>query len=277
MDGRFRVCEASAIGPAIWRLEVDAPRVAAHTHAGQFVVVRATPSSERIPLTISDRDPRRGTIVLVIQAVGASTSELVSLVPGDRLSDVLGPLGKPTELGPFGHCVVVAGGVGAAIALPVMRSLTTAGNSVTSVLGAKTSDHVILHDEIQAACSRSIVTTEDGSLGVHGLVTDALEDLIARHHVDRVFTVGPIPMMRAVAECTRDSGITTIASLNPIMVDGTGMCGGCRVSVGDTTRFACVDGPEFDAHLVDFDLLQRRNEAYRSFERCRIPSGVGDG
>ena len=249
---------------------VDAPRVADHAHAGQFVIVRVSDDGERIPLTISSWDPGEGTIGLVVQGVGRTTDELVAMVAGDALADVLGPLGLPTDVEPFGHCVVVAGGVGAAIALPVATALADVGNTVTAVVGARTSEHLVLVDDFTAACAEVLVATEDGSAGARGLVTDVLAAIIEGTTVDRVFTVGPIPMMEAVAELTRAPSIPTIASLNPIMVDGTGMCGGCRVTVGGRTRFACVDGPEFDAHLVDFGSLATRNRAYRAFEECQL-------
>lgn len=257
---------------------VDAPRVAAHAHPGQFVIVRATSNGERIPLTISHWARDIGSIELVVQAVGRTTRDLVGMRPGDALADVLGPLGRPTEIDSFGTVAVVAGGVGAAIALPVAYALAAVGNDVVGVLGARSSEHLILVPEFSEACAVVHLVTEDGSSGRRGLVTDELSDLITRTTVDRVFTVGPIAMMRAVAEVTRPVPIPTVASLNPIMVDGTGMCGGCRVNVAGVQRFACVDGPEFDAHAVDFDGLEARNRAYRRFEECQLAlTGVQDG
>lgn len=270
MDRRFVIREAEAIGPEIVRLVVDAPRVARFARAGQFVIVRASRDGERIPLTICQADAATGTITLVIQAVGSTTMQLNAKNIGDHLVDILGPLGASTEVEAFGSCVVVAGGVGTAIALPVADALSAADNSVVSIVGARDSDHLILLSEMRAAADETIITTDDGSAGLHGFVTDALTALIAEGGVDYVFTAGPIPMMKAVAEETRGEQIPTIASLNPLMVDGTGMCGGCRVSVGDETLFACVDGPEFDAHQVDFDALSKRNTAYLDFESCRL-------
>ncbi|MGI9529638.1 MAG: sulfide/dihydroorotate dehydrogenase-like FAD/NAD-binding protein [Acidimicrobiia bacterium] len=275
MSGRFLIREASTVGPGVSRLIVEAPRVADHAHPGQFVIVRATADGERIPLTICEHDPDSGTIVLVVQDVGRTSRDICSLETGDELADVLGPLGLATQVDRFGTCIVVAGGVGTAIALPVARSLAEAGNEVIAIWGFGTADQAILTAEIEAAASRSIVVTEDGSAGEAGLVTNVLADIMKNISVDRVFAVGPIGMMKAVADLTRPAGIPTIASLNPIMVDGTGMCGGCRVSVGGETRFACVDGHEFDAHLVDFDQLAARNTAYRSFERCQIEVANG--
>lgn len=270
MKDRFLISEVSTVGPGTTEFVVEAPRVAAHAHPGQFVIVRPTATSERIPLTICDFDAEVGSITLVVQSVGRTTIEMQDLGAGDALADVLGPLGVPTEIDRFGTCVVVAGGVGVAIALPVARALTAAGNDVIGILGARTAEHVILREAFEHACHEVVITTEDGSVGIEGFVTDALVRILEDRSIDRVFAVGPIPMMRAVAEMTRDRAVTTIASLNPIMVDGTGMCGGCRVSVGGDTLFACVDGPEFDAHLVDFDSLERRNTAYRDFESCQL-------
>ena len=270
MDPRFVISEAEAIGPDIVRLVVDAPRVAAHARPGQFVIVRANRGGERIPLTICASDAVHGSITLVVQAVGATTSQINAKRSGHRFEDILGPLGAPTDVGPFGKCVVVAGGVGAAIVLPVAKALSNASNDVTAIVGARDADHLILLDEMTAATATVIITTDDGSEGLHGFVTDALGHFITQESVDYVFTAGPIPMMRAVADVTRATAIPTVASLNPLMVDGTGMCGGCRVTVGGTSRFACIDGPEFDAHEVDFEALSTRNKAYLDFESCRL-------
>jgi ferredoxin--NADP+ reductase len=270
VGSRFTIHETVEVGPDIARLVVDAPRVARHARAGQFVIVRPGDDSERIPLTICGADSDKGTITLVVQAIGGTTTEINAMDRGSALSDVLGPLGLPTEMGDFGTCVVVAGGVGVAIVLPVAEALAEAGNRVIGIVGSRDSDHLILVDEMNDACEELLLATEDGSVGTQGFVTDVLEKVMDLHDIDRALTAGPIPMMRAVAELTRSCGIPTIASLNPIMVDGTGMCGGCRVSVGGETLFACIDGPEFDAHTVDFASLQRRNEAYHTFEACRL-------
>lgn len=270
MDPRFVICEASTIGPDIVRMVIEAPRVAAHAQPGQFVIVRANDHGERIPLTICESDPDAGTITLVVQAVGSTTMRLNAIPVGEHLADVLGPLGTPTGIDLFGACVVVAGGVGTAIVLPVARALTRAGNRVTAIVGARNEDHLILLSEMRAATSEVVITTDDGSAGHHGLVTDALSRLMEEGDPDYVFTAGPIPMMQAVAGTTRDRKILTVASLNPLMVDGTGMCGGCRVTVGGQSKFACIDGPEFDAHAVDFIMLSKRNTAYLEFESCRF-------
>ena len=270
MERRFPIRDLTPIADGVVRCVVEAPRVAMHAQPGQFVIVRVDPSGERIPLTIADHDPADGTVTLVVQAIGATTKALAALAPGDHLADVLGPLGAATEIAIHGRCVVVAGGVGAAIVLPVATALATAGNEVVGVVGARTADALVLVDELAASCAHLVVCTDDGSRGRQGFVTEALADVLEDGGADHVFTVGPIPMMAAVAELTRPLGIPTVASLNPIMVDGTGMCGGCRVKVGEETKFACVDGPEFDAHLVDFGLLATRNRAYLAFEECRM-------
>ena len=270
MDRRFVIREAETIGPDIVRLVVEAPRVATRASAGQFVIVRANEHGERIPLTICESDPHEGTIALVVQAVGATTIQINAKDAGECLKDVLGPLGTPTEIGNSSACVVVAGGVGAAIVLPVAKALTEAGNSVVAIVGARDAQHLILLSAMEAASQKVVITTDDGSVGLHGFVTDALSTLVAEGNVDYVFTAGPIPMMQAVAEATLEKGIHTVASLNPLMVDGTGMCGGCRVTVDSRSKFACIDGPDFDAHEVDFAALHTRNTAYLDFEACRL-------
>lgn len=270
MDRRFVVHEARTVGPDIVQLVVEAPRVAAHARPGQFVIVRANEHGERIPLTICDADTAEGTITLVVQAVGATTVQINAKKAGDHLQDVLGPLGAPSEIDRYGTCVVVAGGVGTAIVLPVARALHNAGNTNIAIVGARDADHLILVDRMEEVAEEVIVTTDDGSQGIHGFVTDALGDLIDDREVDYVFVAGPIPMMQAVANMTRDRAIHTVASLNPLMVDGTGMCGGCRVTIGGESMFACIDGPEFNAHKVDFAALSMRNTAYLDFESCKL-------
>jgi len=260
------VLEARALAPDVVYFRIEAPKIARRRQAGQFVIVRVEDDGERIPLTIADADPSEGWIALAVQAVGHTTTVMNRLTAGDLLVDMVGPLGEPSEIEMFGTVAVVGGGLGTAIAYPVAKALADAGNDVVSIIGGRSRDYVIFEDDM-AACSDEIhACTDDGSHGFHGLVTTKLEQIMARRSVDRVICAGPIPMMRAVAETTRPHGVTTIASLNPIMVDGTGMCGGCRVSVGGESKFACVDGPEFDAHQVDFELLRRRNSAYREWE-----------
>jgi ferredoxin--NADP+ reductase len=250
----------------VHRLVLRAPLVASAGHPGQFVIVRLGEGAERIPLTIAERDQEGGTITLVVQAVGKSTTDLVGAAPGARIHDVAGPLGRPSELVPGGTAVVVAGGVGAAVMYPIAQRLADLGTDVVTVLGARTADAVVYADRF-AELGELVVCTDDGSTGRGGLVTDALADLLGERRVDVVYAAGPVAMMRAVAELTRPLGVRTIASLNPIMVDGTGMCGGCRVTIDGEMKFACVDGPEFDAHDVDFDELADRLGTYRGLER----------
>ena len=263
----FRIADARFLGPGVKQLEIEAPRVARKQLPGQFVIVRIHEAGERIPLTIKASDPDRGTITLVVQSIGKTTSLLNELEAGDALLDVVGPLGKPSEIEPYGTCVVIGGGVGTAIALPTARALHDASNRVIAILGARTRDLLILENEVRAASDEVFLMTDDGTAGEKGLVTDKLRELVATTKVDYVLAIGPVPMMRAVADLTRDSGIRTVVSLNSIMIDGTGMCGGCRVLIGRESKFACVDGPEFDAHDVDFKVLQQRNAMYRDSEK----------
>jgi ferredoxin--NADP+ reductase len=273
------IISTDQLSPNVTRLVVEAPRIAEIRRPGQFVIVRLGPGAERIPLTIADADAAAGTITLIIQSVGKSTADLVELRPGEAITDVAGPLGRPTDLIEHGHAVCVGGGVGTAVILPIAQELARRGVRVTSVIGGRSREWVILEPEL-AASSEVVTCTDDGSYGRPGFVTQALEDVLKAGPVDAVYAVGPVPMMRAVSELTRPFGVPTLVSLNAIMVDGTGMCGGCRVSVGGQTRYACVDGPEFDAHAVDFGLLADRLTTYRSFEQaalerreaCRIPA-----
>lgn len=260
------VVAKSSLSPNVTRLVVEAPRIAEIKQPGQFVIVRLGPGAERIPLTIAAADPAAGTISLIIQSIGKSTTDLVELEPGDAITDIAGPLGRPTELLTAGHAVCVGGGVGTAVILPIALELHRRGVRVTSVIGGRSREWVILEDELREA-GEVVVCTDDGSYGRHGFVTQALEDLLAAGGVDAVFAVGPVPMMRAVSEMTRPFEVPTTVSLNAIMVDGTGMCGGCRVSIDSETRYACVEGPEFDGHAVDFGMLADRLQTYRPFEQ----------
>jgi ferredoxin--NADP+ reductase len=266
----FAVQAAEWLAPVVKRFRIEAPRVARYWAPGQFVIVRVGEGGERIPLTVAHADPDEGWIELIVQSVGKTTHLMNRLEAGDALVDVAGPLGVPSDIDLFGTAVVIGGGVGTAIAYPTARALSSVGNRVIAIIGGRNAGLVILKEELAGIAQEVIVTTDDGSAGRRGVVTDALADVIAREPVDRVVAIGPIPMMRAVSGLTRDPAIPTIVSLNPIMVDGTGMCGGCRVAVDGETRFACVDGPEFDGHLVDFDLLSIRNRAYCSFERDQL-------
>jgi ferredoxin--NADP+ reductase len=261
-----RILARQQLSPNVTRLDVEAPRIAQIRRAGQFVIVHLGENSERIPLTIADADPARGSITLVIQAVGKSTNELVALQPGDAIHDVAGPLGHPTELLERGHALCIGGGVGTAVVHPIAQGLHERGVRVTSIIGGRSKEWVIFEKELQRL-GDVVVCTDDGSYGRKGFVTDALQEVLEADGVKIVYAVGPVPMMRAVANFTRPIGMRTIVSLNPVMIDGTGMCGGCRVSIGGETKFACVDGPEFDGHLVNYDELTERLMTYREFER----------
>jgi ferredoxin--NADP+ reductase len=264
----FEILEARFIAPDVKLFRIHAPRIARKRLAGQFVILRVHERGERIPITIADSDPERGDITIVVQGIGKTTKLLNCLGEGDAILDVVGPLGRPSGIERFGTACVIGGGVGAAIAYPTAVALQKAGNRVISILGGRTRAFVVLEQELRAASDALYVTTDDGSYGEKGLVTDKLKALLdGAERIDYVLAIGPIPMMRAVAETTRPSGIKTIVSLNSVMVDGTGMCGGCRVSVDGKSQFACVDGPEFDAHRVDFENLANRNAMYREAER----------
>ncbi len=263
----FQILEARFIAPDVKLFRILAPRIARKRQAGQFVILRVHDRGERIPITVAASDAVRGDITLVVQGVGKTTRLLNCLGAGDHLLDVVGPLGRPSEVALFGTACVIGGGVGAAIAYPTAVALKRAGNRVVSILGGRTRALVVLEDELRLASDALYVTTDDGSYGEKGLVTDRLQELLdAGERLDYVLAIGPIPMMRAVAETTRPHGIRTVVSLNSVMVDGTGMCGGCRVTVDGESRFACVDGPEFDAHQVDFGNLAQRNAMYRDLE-----------
>jgi ferredoxin/flavodoxin---NADP+ reductase len=264
----FPILARKGLAPGLTRLIVSAPLVARRRQAGQFVIVRAEEGGERIPLTIVEACEDSGSITLIVQAVGKSTRLIASKLPGDTLLDVVGPLGNPTPLVADAVVACVGGGVGAAELWPIARALRAAGNTLHTVLGARSGDLVILERELATISATLTVTTDDGSLGRPGQVTDALSERLAQSPaLEAVYAVGPLPMMKAVAELTRPLGVRTFVSVNALMVDGTGMCGGCRVTVGGRMRFACVDGPEFDGHDVDFDELIRRNRTYRRQER----------
>lgn len=267
----FPIVSNDLIAPSLYRLVIRAPRIARARQPGQFVIVHADQKAERIPLTIADADIEHGTVTLFVQAVGYSTCRLTALPAGSSLRDLAGPLGRPTEIDRWGRVACIGGGVGTAVLYPLAKALAEVGNHVTSIIGGRNSDLIILADELAEFCAEVLVATEDGSRGKQGFVTHVLQGLIAdpRSIPQAVYAVGPVPMMKAVTEMTRPHQIRTIVSLNPIMIDGTGMCGGCRVMVGGELKFACVDGPEFDGHSVDFDLLADRLSTYRS-EECRM-------
>lgn len=264
----FKIVHAAFIAPGIKRFVIDAPRIAKKQKPGQFIILRLYEQGERIPLTIERSDPEKGTINIVVQSAGKTTHFLNCLETGDHILDVVGPLGKPSEIAKFGTVVVMGGGVGTAMAYPTAAALKKAGNRVISIVGARNKDLVILEREMADVSDELLITTDDGSYAEKGFVTDKLRQLIAScRRIDLVLAVGPIPMMKAVADVTREHGIRTIVSLNPIMIDGTGMCGGCRVLVDSKSEFACVDGPEFEAHRVNFEVLIQRNAMYREAER----------
>jgi ferredoxin--NADP+ reductase len=263
----FPILQADFLAPDIKRFVIEAPRVARKRRAGQFVIVRVHARGERIPLTIADGDPARGTVTLIVQGIGKTTKLMNSLGAGDALLDLVGPLGKPSEVKDYGTVVVIGGGVGAAIAYPTAKAMHEAGNHVVSILGGRSRDLVILESEIRAISDEVFVTTDDGSYGRKGLVIDPLKEMLAAGRpIGLVLAIGPVRMMQAVAETTRPHRLPTVVSLNSLMVDGTGMCGGCRIITAAGPRFACVDGPEFDAHVVDFDVLAQRNRAYAARE-----------
>jgi ferredoxin--NADP+ reductase len=271
----FNILEKSNLSKDIKRFVINAPDIASHARAGQFVVIIAKENSERIPLTIADSDTTKGTITIIFQEVGFSTREMGSLKVGGSIRHILGPLGTATQIENFGTVVCVAGGVGIAEALPVARSFKKAGNRLLAIIGARAKESIILEDELKQASDELFITTDDGSYGERGFVTDTLKRLLiviekSTHskYPELVYTVGPVAMMRAVSELTRPYRIRTIVSLNPIMVDATGMCGSCRVSVGGKTMFGCVDGPEFDGHLVDFAELEKRLNSFKEKEGC---------
>ncbi len=279
----YPILETTDLAPTIKKFVIHAPFVARKRKAGNFVMIRVEKGGERIPLTLAASDPERGTITLIVQAIGKTTKLLSTKKAGDALMDVVGPLGTPTPIEKHGLTVCIGGGVGTAELLPIARALNDAGNTVVSIVGARSHDLVILEEEMRDCSHALYITTDDGTYGRKGFVTDQLQDLLnGAEKVQAVYAIGPLPMMKAVCAVTRPSGTRTFVSLNTIMVDGTGMCGGCRVTIGGQMKFACVDGPEFDGHLVDFDELMMRNRTYIDMERiaderfhqCRLTGEV---
>jgi NAD(P)H-flavin reductase len=270
------IIEAKELGSNIKSFTLLSPLISRKGKPGQFVVLRVSEKGERIPLTIADVDSKKGTIKIVFQEVGKTTKELGKLTIGDYILDLVGPLGTPSEIKFFGRVIIVTGGVGIAEAYPIARALKKEGNMVVTILGARSKDLLVMTDEMKGMSDELFITTDDGSSGRKGLVTDQLKELLKRDmKIDRIITIGPAIMMKAVSDITKEFGIPTVASLNPIMIDATGMCGSCRVSVGGKTKFACVDGPEFDAHEVDFDQLLARLDMYKNSEKisdhkCRL-------
>ena len=265
----FKIIKKSVLSDDVCRFEIMAPEIANTRKPGQFVIIRLHEHGERVPFTIADSGSNSGTVTIIVQAVGKTTKELNAFFKvGDSIKDVVGPLGKATHIENFGTAVVVGGGLGIAVMYPIAAALKEAGNKLVTILGSRTYDLLILEKELSVISDELIVCTDDGSSGFHGFVTQPLDKMLKDSiNVDFVIAAGPIPMMKNVANVTKPYSVRTFVSLNPIMVDGTGMCGACRVNVGGETKFACVDGPEFDAHLVDFDLLQARNSAYIENEK----------
>ena len=273
----YRIVEKEALNPTVTRMVIEAPLVARKAQPGQFIIFRASEDGERVPLTIADYDREKGTVTIIFQIVGGATMELNALEAGDSLTDFVGPLGKPSDLEGLKKVAVVGGGVGCAIAYPTAKRLHELGAEVHAVAGFRGRDLVILEKEFSAVSDRLVMMTDDGSYGEKGLVTNALERLIQEgNRYDEVIAIGPLVMMKFVCKVTEKYGVKTTVSMNPIMIDGTGMCGGCRLTVGGETKFACVDGPDFDGHLVDFDEAMARGAMYRDFEQhareeaCRL-------
>jgi ferredoxin--NADP+ reductase len=271
----FKIIERKQLSENVVKNVIHAPDIAARRKAGQFVILMINEKGERIPLTIVDTDTKAGTLTIIYQVVGKTTTALAALKEGDYILNVLGPLGHATEIENFGTAVCVGGGVGVGVIYPIAKALRETGCNVVSIIGARTKDLLILEEETRAVSHKLTVCTDDGTYGFHGFVSAVLQQMIdAGEKIDRVYAIGPVPMMRVLANLTRPHKIKTIVSLNPIMVDGTGMCGACRVSVAGKTRFTCVDGPEFDGHDVDFGLLMTRLQMYteqekQALERCR--------
>jgi ferredoxin--NADP+ reductase len=263
----FEIREKEQFAADVFRMQVHAPLIPPAAHAGQFIIVRADELGERIPLTLMDYDGADGTVEIVFQVVGTTTDKLSLLEVGDCLQDVVGPLGRPTEVDGLGRVACVGGGVGIAALYPIARACAVAGNDVKVLLGSRDRPHLVLYDRMQALDATVEVATDDGSVGIKGFVTELVLRAIKEWKPDKVIAVGPVPMMRAVSMLTKEHGVPTVVSLNAIMLDGTGMCGTCRCEVGGETKFSCVDGPEFDGHLVDFEMLTSRLGAYKNEEQ----------
>lgn len=279
----YKIVKRQQLNDTVVRLDVEAPFIAKKAKAGQFIIFRIDEHGERIPLTIADTDPEKGTVSIIFQIVGQSTMLLSQMKEGDFILDFVGPLGAATEFGDAKKVCVIGGGVGNAIAYPSAKALFNMGVDVDVIAGFRSKDIVILEDEYKSICNRLFITTDDGSYGEKGFVTNKLQSLIDEgNNYDLVIAIGPIPMMKFVSKVTEPYNIKTLVSLNPIMIDGTGMCGGCRVTVGGKIKFACVDGPDFDGHKVDYDELMQRNSTYRDFEahdkeHCRMYNAVNGG
>jgi len=287
METRMHLIKSNELlEPTIGKMIVEAAYVAKHRKAGQFIILRIDEYGERIPLTIVDSDSENGTITLYYQVVGKTTEKLSVMKEGDSIKDIAGPLGHPTEVENFGTVACIGGGIGIAPVYPISSAMKNAGNRVINIIGARTQNLLVLEEELQSAGDELMICTDDGSYGRKAFVTDALQEIIDREKVDVVVAIGPVPMMKAVSDLTRKYSIKTLVSLNSIMIDGTGMCGGCRVTVNNETRFTCVDGPEFDGHQVDFDELVSRLGTYRDQEgeslkehkhKCKLEGVIKNG
>ena len=267
-DKMYKILRKEELNTSVVLMEIEAPLIAKKAEPGQFIILRVDKDGERIPLTIADYDPAKGSITIIFQIVGSTTKKLNALNEGDEICDFVGPLGKPTEIEGLKKVAIIGGGVGCAIAYPIAKKLNSVGATVHTVIGFRNKDMIILEDEFKEVSDTLAIRTDDGSNGSKGLVTDALKELIeSGNEYDEVIAIGPLMMMKAVCKLTKKYKIKTIVSMNPIMIDGTGMCGGCRLTVGKETKFACVDGPDFDGHLVDFDEAIERSRTYAKFER----------
>lgn len=272
----FEILKKIKLNDNTWEYAISAPRVAARCRGGQFIILRTDEKGERVPFTIADYDRQAGTVTVIVQTVGATTYKLSLMEEGDCLADFVGPLGNPTDLSSYGSVILVGGGIGSAVVYPQAAELKADGKRVTTVLGARSRELIIHESDFRERSDELVVMTDDGSYGKKGFVTDAVRELLDRGGYDCVFAVGPLPMMRAVCELTRGYGVKTVVSMNSIMVDGTGMCGGCRLTVSGKTRYACVDGPEFDGHEVDFEEAINRSKIYKNQESehyCRLTGG----
>lgn len=265
----YKILDKVELCPNQYELKIEAPYVVRNAKAGQFIILRVEEDGERVPLTIADVDKEKGELTIVYMAVGYSTKKLAKLEIGDEIVDLVGPLGQPTHIKNYGTVVCLAGGYGAAPCYLIAKAFKDAGNKVYMIMGARNKDLIFWEDKMKQACTELFITTDDGTLGEKGFVTQVLDRIMASEKVDYAIAVGPMPMMRAVANLTKDKGIYTEASMNPIMVDGTGMCGACRVTVGGEVKFACVDGPDFDAHKIDFDEVINRTRIYKEIEKTR--------
>ncbi len=265
----YKILSRTELSENLYEIKVDAPYAVKNAGAGQFIILRVDDAGERVPLTIADYDREKNILTIVFMAVGYSTKKLARLNPGDQIRDLAGPLGIPTEIKNFGTVVCIAGGYGAAPAYLIAKAFKEAGNRVYTIVGARTAGLIFWQEKMESVSDKYFITTDDGSLGRKGLVTDRLAEIMGQEKIDHVMTIGPIPMMKAVAELTREENIYTVSSMNTIMVDGTGMCGSCRLTVGGKVKFACVDGPDFDAHKVDFDEIINRTSIYKDQERSR--------